>query len=105
MIEQPLFTPQPTSVTGEFAVLADDAVTGDNNGQTVIAIGFGNRAYGFRLTQDLGLLLVGTYGSIGYGLQSLPHLLLENRAGQSQRHCKGLPFAGKIIGKFVSQLL
>lgn len=47
MIQQPLFILKPAAIANQVAVLADHAVTGNNNSNWVLTIGKAHSADGF----------------------------------------------------------
>src|SRR5687768_17087421 len=64
VIEQPPLPPQPATVSSEFAVAADDAVTRDDDGHAIVAIRAGDCAHGGVAAHAAGLLPVAAGGAV-----------------------------------------
>ena len=72
-------------VAGEMAVVADDTMAGDGDGDTVSGAGPGDGAHGFRTADFSGDLRVARGRAGGDFPQCLPDALLEHRPSNIKR--------------------
>jgi len=97
MPEQPLLAPEPTAIADQPPVPADDAMTGHDDRDRVLAIGRAHRPHCARVAQPVGDILVGDRGAIRNGQQLPPDLLLKLGADQVQRQVENLAMAGEVF--------
>ena len=88
MREQPRLARQAAAVAGECAILADNAVAGNEDGEAVGTVGGGHGAHGGRVAELFGQRLIMGGFAVGDGLQRVPHPPLKRAAGSMQRHAK-----------------
>ena len=94
--KQRLFAVQTACVAGQFAITADNAVTGNQDRHLVLPVCSGNGADGFRITQLLRLLLVAARFRRRNSQQRIPYLLLKGRAYRFQRRRKNFQTALEV---------
>ena len=81
MVQQILFTPQPTAVSDKLAPFTDDSVTGDDDRNPVVTVGPGDGPDGSRPADEFGLLPVRAGRAAGNLSQYRPDLLLKGSSG------------------------
>jgi len=99
VVEQATLEGEAAGVADELARGADHAVTGDDDGERVLAIGGTNGAGGGRLADGGGKLGVAEGLAEGDSAQGGPDALLEGCADCRQREIEGEPFAGRVFGE------
>jgi hypothetical protein len=90
---------QTPSVANEVSVTAEDAVTGDDDGDGIGAVRGRNCTDGVGVAQTLGQLQVDDVRSEQYFLQRVPRALLKCRSGQAQRQVESLPRAAEVLAE------
>ena len=90
---------QAPGVANEVSVAAQDAVTGDDDGDGIGAVRGRNRTDGVGVAQTLGQLEVGDGRTERYLPQSVPHPLLKCRSDQAQRQVESLPRAAEVLAE------
>lgn len=101
MTQQPFLAPKATTVAGQVAITANNAVTGGNNRNWVLAIRCAKPRHRFGIAQRIGNRLVRSRLSVGHGQQLLQNLLLKGGTVKSERQIEVLPPMGEVF----SQLL
>src|SRR3990172_4728010 len=71
---------QAAAITAEMAVAANDAMTGNNDGQGIGAIGAADGTDGVGIAQFFGNLQISDRLAVGNLFDQRPHLLLKRRA-------------------------
>ena len=102
-LEQPELAPQAAAVAAQAAAGRDHAVTRDDDGDAVGAVGAADgagRAGHAELARELG---VGARLPVGDTQQRLPHSLLERAAGVGQRQVERLPAPGEVLVQLGAQ--
>ena len=69
-------------------------MTGNDNGYSVIAIGSGNRSYGYGIADDFSLFFIQPSFAVWNRLQSWPDFLLKSCPGDDQWNGKFFSFLG-----------
>src|SRR5690606_37323464 len=95
-LQQCLFGGQSTTEPRQLASAADDAVTRNDDGNWIPAIGCAYRSPCLRVSKLAGNLAITASGTIGNAAQSIPYPLLEVGPQRRQRQVEVLEFAGKI---------
>ena len=90
---------QATAETGKGTVLADDAVTWNNDWYRIFAVGHADSAACLGVTNPFGNFSVACRPAKGDFSQFQPHALLEGCAFGSDFQLKLLSVTGKIFGK------
>ena len=85
MLEQPLFPPQPPTVSRERAGAADYPMTGQDDGYWVGPVGRTDGAAGFGTADGSGNITVRNGFCVGNGFQGFPDGDLKRGAQQFQR--------------------
>src|SRR3989442_1214283 len=101
VLEQPAFAIQAAAEAGQLAARPDHAVTGDDDGDRVLAVGGAHGASGARVAEAPRQLAVARGGAVGDGAEEVPHLLLEGRAGRVERQVERRPGAGEGLVSLV----
>src|SRR5210317_686530 len=91
---------QAPGVANEVSVTAQDAVTGDDDGDGIGAVRGRNRTDRVGVARTLGQLQVGDGRTVRYLLQSVPHALLKCRSDQAQWQVESLPRAAEVLAEF-----
>ena len=104
-IEQVLFAPQAATVAAEVAVLLDDAVTGDDDGNGVSAVGQPHGPAGCRLPDVGGELFIAPGASAGDVPQAVPHFLLKDGTDRLERHFESIELVSEVVSQFFHALL
>jgi len=87
---------QAAAVAGEFAVAADDAMAGDDDGDGIGSIGEADGARGFGIADAAGEFAVGDGLAVGNVAEQLPDFLLKGRALGSEREVEGFEFTAEV---------
>ncbi len=96
-----LLARQATPVADQGAILADDPMTGDDDGDAVGAIGRRHGANGTRVGEDPGFVLVADGLAVGNVAQYRPDALLERGTRCEERYAEDAPDTLEIFGDFV----
>lgn len=94
-----MFAPQSASVAAELAAGFDDAVTRDDDGDSVVGVCGGNGAHGGGFSDSGGLLAVGAGLSEGYFGEGAPGGLLELGAALIEGDGELGALAGEVLGE------
>ena len=70
------FSPEAAAITGQLSIMSNHPVAGDDDGESILADGAGNRAGAGRAPDAGGQLAVGDGLTIGNRHECLPDLLL-----------------------------
>jgi hypothetical protein len=97
MFQKPDFSPEPSAVSGEGAVGADDTVAGNYDADGITAIGGTHGPTGFGPVHKSGDISVGGGLSEGYGLQDLPDSPLKCGSPGSKGQVKDPALVVKIF--------
>src|SRR6266540_3442346 len=101
VIKEPLLAPAAAAVAAERPVGADDAVTGDEDGDLVLAVDAPNRADGAGRTHAARHVGVGPRLAIRDLAECLPGRQLERGAALLQRQIEVAPRAGEILAQLL----
>ncbi len=77
--------------------MADDAVTGDDDGKRIAPVGMPNSTHRIGFAEALGQFAIRNGRPKGNALQLLPDAQLECGTSRSERYGEMLPLAGKVF--------
>ena len=89
--QQQSLAPEAAAVAGEIAVLADDAMTGDPNVDSILAVGIGDGSDGGRLADACGEVFVTDRRAVWDASQLPPDSFLKRcsaRGDRARRDCR-----------------
>src|SRR5262245_35147824 len=102
-IEQELLPPQPAAVAAELAVLVDDAVARNHDGDAIEAVGAADGALSAGRADASGHVFVGAGVAIGNVAQLIPDAAFKWTTRIDQWHREPFERAGEIGREFVVQ--
>ena len=104
MLQQVLLDGKATGVSGKAAILPDNAVAGNNDGNRIAVIGHTHSAAGAGFADHDGHILVTACFSSGDGLQRLPYRCLKLCTAEIQGQIECFSAARKVFRKLAFRL-
>src|SRR5256885_5832213 len=102
MLQQPALAVDAATEAGKLAVRTDDAVTRNDDGDGVLAVGGTDGAGGSQVAQAARDVAVAARHPVGNRAQLLPHPQLERSAARVERQIEAGASAGEVLGELVA---
>jgi len=104
VIDQPALPRQPAAVAGQFSVGSDHAMTGDEDGDVVHAVGAGHGAHGGWVADRPCFFGITAGLSMGNRSKIVPAATLKIRSDRGNSYLERLSFAAKVLADLSPKL-